>query len=82
MAQSLWFKGGKREQDVQVGSVFRHRINRNIVETAEVLEIAEDSLGIPHVTFEVKVEKAHFAGFNERRTLGLQSFYDLFHEPE
>lgn len=81
MAHSLWFKSGKREQDVQIGSVFRHRINRDIVETAKVLEIAKDSLGIPHVTFDVRVEKPHFAGFSERRTLGLSSFYDRFHEP-
>ena len=80
MVPNLWFKNGNRGKEIKIGSVFRHRLSGDVVETAKVLDVAEDSLGIPHVTYDLMVEKARYSSYTDRRTLGLQSFYERFEE--
>ena len=53
------------------------------METARVIDVGPDAMGIPHVRYEVLVEQSlvrhnHFAA---SRTLNLQTFADLFSEP-
>ncbi len=67
-------------KDVQVGHLFRHVGPGNIIETAYVLHVANDSLGIPHVHYAVVVEQTPDIGFQEERTLGLESFSDRYSE--
>ena len=76
-----WFKHETEKCDnIKVGAIFRHKLPGDIIETAKVLEIGPDPLGIPHVTYELQVEKSQFAKYQARRTLGLQSFSERFEE--
>ncbi len=80
MLRDHWFKHGDQKSDVRVGAIFRHAMSGNAVETAKVVEVGRDSLGIPHVTYDLKVEKGRLAAYEERRTLGLESFKSRFEE--
>jgi hypothetical protein len=80
MMSSRWFKIAKRERDVKIGSVFRHRLAGNATETATVLGVEEDFMGIPHVIYDLRVEKFQKAAYRDRRTLALESFSDYFEE--
>ncbi len=76
-----WFRHETGKCDnIKVGAIFRHKLPGDIVETAKVVEIGPDPLGIPHVTYELQVEKSRFTKFEARRTLGLQSFTERFEE--
>ena len=73
-----WFKSGARIQEVKIGAVFRNIRRGNMVETAEVLDIVPDSMGVPHVHFSVSIRSAHQDCFHEERTLGLASFAERY----
>ena len=73
-----WFKSGTRQQEVKIGGVFRNIRKSNVVETARVLDIVPDSVGIPHVHFMVSVGSTHQECFQEHRTLGLATFAERF----
>ncbi len=73
-----WFKSGVRRQEVQIGGVFRSIREGNIIETARVLDIVPDPMGVPHVHFMVSVKIAHRDSVEERRTLGLATFAERF----
>jgi hypothetical protein len=80
MMSNRWFKAGKRERQIAIGSVFRHQLTGNASETATVLGVEEDFMGIPHVIYDLRVEKFQKAAYRDRRTLALQSFTDYFEE--
>jgi hypothetical protein len=73
-----WFKSGVRRQEVKVGGVFRNILRGDMVETAKVIDIVPDSMGVPHVHFMVSIRSAHHECFKERRTLGLATFSERF----
>ena len=73
-----WFKSGVRRQEVKIGGVFRNIRKGNIIETARVLDIVPDPMGVPHVHFMVSVGSAHQDCFVEHRTLGLATFSERF----
>lgn len=73
-----WFKSSSRKAEVKIGSVFRNVRRGNIIETARVLDIVPDSMGVPHVHFRVSIQSAHQDCFEERRTLGLATFTERF----
>ena len=73
-----WFRSGERRQEVEIGGVFRNIRKGNIIETARVLDIVPDPMGVPHVHFMVSVRIAHQDSFEERRTLGLATFAERF----
>ena len=82
-----FFRSGSRDNehvlDIKIGSVYRHQGPGNVVETARVIDVGPDAMGIPHVRYEVVVEQSrvrhnHFAA---SRTLNLETFKDLFSEP-
>ena len=79
-SQKLGFKTQKLEQQVSVGSTFRHKIPGNSIEIATVVGVDTDHMGIPHVTYNVRVEKVSRASNWDRRTLALSSFCDHFEE--
>jgi len=72
------FKNEKHRQDVKVGAVFRNIRRGNIIETAKVLDIAPDSMGVPHVHYTLSIQSTHQEGVEEHRTLGLASFAEKF----
>lgn len=73
-----WFGSAPRRQEVKVGSEFRKVRRGNIIEIAKVLDIAPDSMGVPHVHYRVSIQSAHQECFEEQRTLGLTSFTERF----
>ncbi len=72
------FKASPEKLEVKVGAVFRNIRRGNIIETAKVLDIVPDSLGVPHVHYKVSIESANQQCFEEQRTLGLESFAERF----
>ena len=79
MDPTLWFKPRNRATPVEVGAIFEHRLpNLGVVETAKVLDISRDSMGVPHVTYDLTVERQKIAEIHDRRTLGLASFNQRF----
>ena len=72
------FKHTASKTEVKVGSVFQNIRRNNIIETAKVLDIVPDSLGVPHVHYQVSVHSAHQECFEEQRTLGMESFAERF----
>ncbi len=73
-----WFKSGVRRHEVKIGGVFRSIRRGNIIETAKVIDIVPDSMGVPHVHFMVSIRSAHHECFKEQRTLGLATFSERF----
>lgn len=73
---------GSKRVDVQVGSIFRAKRPGGLVETAKVLEIGPDPMGIPHVRFDLVVERRTrgFTDVQSQRTLNLQTFASYFSE--
>ncbi|MEM7168879.1 MAG: hypothetical protein AAF530_01825 [Pseudomonadota bacterium] len=67
---------------MRVGEVYHHRLPGNVIETATVLEVGKDRLGIPHVIYERLVDKTEIGRIQEMRTLALESFNERFFEPE
>jgi hypothetical protein len=81
MLTDRWFKTEQRDlRDIKVGDVFRHRLPGNGIETAYVLDVAPDYVGIPHVIYDLCLEVSHLDPYLERRTLGLESFNERFEE--
>lgn len=76
----MWFKGVKQSRHVEIGNEYRHRLGCNVLEKAHVLGIEKDMMGIPHVTYDLVVERSDNGTYSERRTLALQSFKELFDE--
>ena len=80
LAQQIghWFRSGVRRQEVKIGGVFRNIVRGNIVETARVIDIVPDPMGVPHVHFMVSVKNSHQACYEQQRTLGLTTFSERF----
>jgi hypothetical protein len=64
---------------VEEGALYRRPDTGSFTETAEVLEIAEDRMGIPHVRFQLHVIRGTDAR-TEQRTLALDIFYARYRE--
>jgi hypothetical protein len=80
MLADHWFKPPLKAEAIKVGSVYKLAHEGNIVEIAKVVDVGPDALGIPHVTYDVSVERARLAKYEERRTLGLQTFAERFRD--
>jgi len=80
----MWTLKSKKEltaDDVREGNVFRVVRGDNLVETATVLSVSDDSCGIPHVSYELTIGREDRAVFSEGpRVLSLSSFTQ--HYPE
>ena len=72
----------RRQIEVRPGSTFRRSGPGNWVETAKVCNVAVDPLGIPHVTYDLMIERNQLRldMIPDRRTLNLRSFRDHFPE--
>ena len=77
------FKSHPRVQpEIREGEVYRHKGTGGVVETAKVLHVGPDPMGIPHVRFRVVVggDKEHLSEFEASRTLNIESFVSHFTE--
>lgn len=77
----MFVRSGRAIEFVKPGSTFR-RIGRNkTVETARVLAVSADAFGIPHVRFELDLDRPSRSTVSrEPRTLALRIFADTYTE--
>jgi len=68
--------------DVREGATYRHQRPGELTETAKVVHVGPDAMGITHVRYRVMVEcpREHRANFEESRTLNIETFTDYFSE--
>lgn len=64
--------------DIEAGSTFRSQATNGVVETARVLSIMPDRMGIQHVRFQIKVQQKSYDWFEDFRTLNMSSFMERF----
>jgi len=64
--------------DVKAGSVYQRVHSGDIVETATVLSVGEDSFGIPHVRFQICIERPNRKFLEDARVLALESFAEHY----
>ncbi len=80
----MWTKIFKREPEfdtIRAGSVYRRVRRDNTVETATVLAVRDDSLGIPPVRYRVSIGRADNHVFEEGpRVLSLSCFAEHYLE--
>jgi len=68
--------------EVREGATYRHRGPGELTETAKVVHVGPDAMGITHVRFRVMVEcpREQRANFEDSRTLNIETFSDYFFE--
>ncbi len=79
------FRMGDKPLDagaVREGAIYRRRGPGELTETAKVIHVGPDLMGITHVHYRVMVENAreHRAKFEDSRTLNIETFADYFSE--
>ncbi len=82
LAQRMDFFGKRhRHPPVTTGSVYRRVASpNNTVETAQVLSIVKDVLGIAHVRFHMSIRQGHTDFVDEVRILNLETFASMYSE--
>lgn len=78
----MFFRRVKDLQQVKEGAVFRRLRSDRTVETAHVLSVAQDTFGIPHVRYELSIEKPLSADrmVEGPRVLALSAFSETYRE--
>jgi len=65
--------------NIEEGALYRRPGTGAVTETAEVIEVASDKMGIPHVRFQLRVARGPDTR-TEQRTLALDIFYARYKE--
>ncbi len=77
----LSLRNRPNHDDVKPGESFRRRQETQLVETATVLGLREDLLGIPHVQFKIAIECSDANCFEETsRILAVEAFLEAYPE--
>lgn len=75
------FHRGAHLENIEAGATYRRVHADHMEETAEVLSIADDPYGIPHVRFHVSFRRPNRNFFDGgARMLALNSFTDRYNE--
>jgi len=76
------FRTSDKPLDVREGATYRHTGPGELTETAKVLHVGPDAMGITHVRYRVMVASARErkAKFEDSRTLNIETFSDYFSE--
>lgn len=78
----MWAMNSRNDSDtewVRAGSVYRIALRDNLVETATVLSVDDDSFGIPHVHYQVRIGRSDNHVFEEGpRMLALSCFAEHY----
>jgi hypothetical protein len=64
--------------EIRVGCQYCRQAHTGITETAEVVDMKQDSLGIPHVRFLYSVQRNGRIEQTDYRTLALEAFRGMF----
>ncbi len=71
----------RRPEPVEAGHLYRRVRSGRVEETAQVVSVASDRAGIPHVRFLLIFGRPHRRGEPaEERTLALSTFLELYPE--
>ncbi len=71
----------KTPMGIEEGAVFKRIVSGSMTETAEIVEVGQDRMGIPHVRFNATLLRGHYAASAaEQRTLSLESFCARFRD--
>ena len=66
---------------IEPGAIYRRVRPNNLVETARVLAVTTDNVGIPHVRVDIRVDGPHYARISQgQRLLSLDAFAADFKE--
>jgi len=77
----LSFHSRPNPDEVRPGETFRRRQDKALVETATVLGLREDLLGILHVQFKIAIECSDANCFEEAsRILAVEAFLETYPE--
>lgn len=72
---SVFFKRGELLEFIKAGSSFRRVRDDNAVETAEVTAVFVDLYGIPHIKFDLSIERPGHQDYRAgTRMLALKTF--------
>jgi len=75
----LSLRSRPNRDDVKPGESFRRRQETQLVETATVLGLRDDLLGIPHVQFKIAIECSDANCFEEAsRILAVEAFLEAY----
>ncbi len=77
---SAFLRFGRVMQFVRPGSRFRRAGAGNMFETARVLSVATDTVGIPHISYEITFERPHRRIIDGPRILSSQTFAATYKE--
>lgn len=76
-----FLRRGPTRDSVRPGATFQRRCSGHGTETATVLDVASDHMGIPHVRYRLCIERAQCRRFDAGlRVIALESF--LRHFPQ
>lgn len=67
-------------QQIEAGATYTRQGTGAFMETAEVLDVAPDKMGIPHVRYQLLVQRGVSKPTVETRTLSLEAFLGRFRE--
>ncbi|MGB9152267.1 MAG: hypothetical protein WCD70_04175 [Alphaproteobacteria bacterium] len=71
----------KGTNGIEEGALFRRGVGGSMTEIAEVAELVNDRMGIPHVRYSAYLMRGHYkASPPEQRTLALESFNARYKE--
>lgn len=78
----MFFRKAVCQDDISVGQSFQRRRGDDALERAKVLGIASDAFGIPHVRYELTVEKplSHQLYPAGTKVLSLIAFSEAYQE--
>lgn len=78
---SMFVQRGTAVEYVTAGNAYRKVRSDKMVETAEIRSVYTDGAGIPHIRFDVVLEKPHWPTYRDGpRALSVRSFFDTFPE--
>lgn len=70
----------KGNDTVEQGAYYRRGFGGSMSEIAEVLDVGQDRMGIPHVRFNRHLVRGNYSENTEERTLSLDSFCARYKE--
>jgi hypothetical protein len=74
-------RGADDVPPIEPGAIYRRVRPNNLVETARVLAVTTDNVGIPHVRVDIRVDGPHYARISQgQRLLSLDAFAADFTE--
>jgi len=78
---SMFVQRGSAVEYITAGSAYRKVRSDKMVETAEVRSVYTDGTGIPHIRFDVVLEKPHWPTYRDGpRALAVKTFFESFPE--